>query len=85
MARDRPARTLFLMPTYIYETISETPERFELRQGFNDPVLTTHPETGTPVRRVIAGGLAIMANGHASADRPDSGCGPDTCQCGRFN
>jgi predicted nucleic acid-binding Zn ribbon protein len=34
------------MPTYIYETISPTPERFEVRQGFNEPALTS------PRRRV---------------------------------
>ena len=73
------------MPTYIYETISAAPERFEIRQGFNDPMLTAHPETGEPVRRVISGGLAILANGHATPDGPEPGCGPDTCQCGRFN
>ena len=73
------------MPTYIYETISSTPERFELRQGFNDPALTAHPTTGEPVRRVISGGLAVMPNGTASADGPEPGCGPATCGCGRFN
>jgi predicted nucleic acid-binding Zn ribbon protein len=72
------------MPTYIYETISAAPERFEIRQSFNDAALTSHPETGEPVRRVIAGGLAILANGHAT-EGPEPGCGPDTCQCGRFN
>jgi len=40
------------MPTYVYETISPSPERFEVRQGFGEPALTTHPKTGTPVRRV---------------------------------
>jgi predicted nucleic acid-binding Zn ribbon protein len=72
------------MPTYIYETISPTPERFEVRQGFDDPVLTAHPRTGEPVRRVISGGLAVL-RGTPSADSPEPGCGPDTCQCGRFN
>ena len=76
-----------LMPTYIYETISSTPERFEVRQGFNEPVLTVHPSTGEPVRRVISGGLAVMPNGMSAADGPDhgGGCGPATCGCGRFN
>jgi predicted nucleic acid-binding Zn ribbon protein len=73
------------MPTYTYETISATPERFELRQSINDPALTSHPETGEPVRRVISGGLAVLANGTASQESPESGCGPATCQCGRFN
>ena len=73
------------MPTYIYETISPTPERFEVRQGFNDPVLTAHPETGAPVRRVISGGLAVLPNGANGADAPEAGCGPGSCGCGRFN
>ena len=84
-ANGQPAAYIIVMPTYIYETISETPERFEIRQGFNDPALTTHPKSGEPVRRVIAGGLAILANGHAASTGSDSACGPDTCQCGRFN
>ena len=73
------------MPTYIYETISATPERFEVRQSFDDPALTTHPKTGEPVRRIISGGLAVLPNGAASAEEPTHGCGPATCQCGRFN
>jgi predicted nucleic acid-binding Zn ribbon protein len=73
------------MPTYIYETISPTPERFEIRQGFNDPVLTAHPQTGAPVRRVISGGLAVRPSGSSSADGAEPGCGPATCQCGRFD
>jgi len=75
----------FVMPTYIYETISPTPERFEVRQGFSDPALTAHPQTGEPVRRVISGGLAVLPNGTSSSDAPDPGCGPANCQCGRFN
>jgi predicted nucleic acid-binding Zn ribbon protein len=73
------------MPTYVYETISATPERFEVRQGFNDPALTAHPQTGEPVRRVISGGLAVLANGTPSSESPEPGCGPATCHCGRFN
>jgi hypothetical protein len=73
------------MPTYVYETVSPTPERFEIRQGFNDPALTTHPQTGVPVRRVISGGLAVVPSAASSANGPEPGCGPATCQCGRFN
>ena len=73
------------MPTYVYETISPMPERFELRQKFDEPALTTHPETGVPVRRVMSGGLTMLPNGMKSADAPERGCGPSTCQCGRFD
>jgi len=73
------------MPTYVYETISSPPERFELRQKFDEPALTAHPETGEPVRRVMSGGLTMLPNGMKSADAPEQGCGPSTCQCGRFD
>ena len=73
------------MPTYVYETISPTPERFEVRQGFGDAALTEHPRTGEPVRRVISGGLAVLPNGTSSSDGPEPGCGPANCHCGRFN
>lgn len=75
------------MPTYIYESISPTPgaaERFEVRQGFDEPALTVHPKTGAPVRRVISGGLAVIPNS-SSSDVSQHGCGPATCQCGRFD
>lgn len=45
------------MPTYVYEVVHEdgTPgERFEVIQKMSDPTLTTHPETGEEVRRVIS-------------------------------
>lgn len=75
------------MPTYVYEAISTdsgVAERFEVRQGFDEPALTVHPTTGAPVRRVISGGLAVIPNS-TSSDAPQHGCGPATCQCGRFD
>ncbi|MBH97304.1 MAG: hypothetical protein CMM56_02505 [Rhodospirillaceae bacterium] len=51
------------MPTYVYESIplgDELPDRFELVQGMNDEPISSHPETGRPVRRVITGGLGVM-------------------------
>jgi predicted nucleic acid-binding Zn ribbon protein len=76
------------MPTYTYETIphdSATPaRRFELRQSFSEPVLTSDPETGTPVRRVISGGMAVMTKSEQSVPEPGPGCGPGSCGCGRF-
>jgi predicted nucleic acid-binding Zn ribbon protein len=77
------------MPTYIYETTIPSPdgaaERFEIRQRFGDPPLTTHPATGMPVRRVISGGLAVVASTNAMPGPSAHGCGPETCQCGRFS
>lgn len=39
------------MPIYVYERPDGS--RFELRQGFNDNALTTDPDSGVPVRRVM--------------------------------
>jgi hypothetical protein len=44
------------MPLYVYETIQDdgSPgERFEVFQKMSDEPLTTHPETGAPVKRVV--------------------------------
>ena len=52
------------MPTYVYETIpqspNEAPLRFEVKQGMTDPKLSKHPDSGVPVRRLISGGYAIF-------------------------
>ncbi len=77
------------MPTYLYETIPasahDAAEQFEVRQGFKDPPLDTHPKSGLPVRRVISGGLGLMTKGATgSLPEPGPGCGPGSCGCGRF-
>ena len=44
------------MPTYVYETITDDPDKrevFEVVQSMKDEALTVHPESGLPVRRVI--------------------------------
>lgn len=44
------------MPIYVYEVVCEDGtggETFELVQSISAAPLTTHPETGEPVRRVI--------------------------------
>lgn len=44
------------MPVYVYEVVREDGlggERFEWQQSMSEPVLTRHPETGEPVRRVV--------------------------------
>ncbi|GBD33232.1 Ribonuclease VapC32 [bacterium HR33] len=81
---------LHAMPTYVYETIPTDPHasssRFEVRQAMDEPPLTTDPETGAPVRRVISGGLVTLTKkGEASQGAAGPECGPDTCTCGRFN
>jgi predicted nucleic acid-binding Zn ribbon protein len=68
------------MTTYVYETIpaqpGQKPRRFEVQQSMRDAALTQHPETGEPVRRVIAGGYGFIAE---KAERPAQPCG---AQCG---
>lgn len=70
------------MATYIYETIpgklGAKPKKFEVQQSMNDAPLTKHPETGEPVRRVIAGGYGFIAQ---KAAPPPAPCGS---QCGCF-
>ena len=44
------------MPIYVYECINPdgtAGERFEIHQSMKEDPLTTHPETGAPVRRVF--------------------------------
>ena len=69
------------MTTYVYETVPEKPgtepRRFEVRQSMHDAPLTRHPETGEPVRRVIAGGYGFFAQ---NASPPAAPCGSQ-CAC----
>src|SRR5690349_14486417 len=69
------------MTTYVYETLPQkanvAPVRFEVRQSMNDAPLTKHPETGEPVRRVIAGGFGFIAQKAAPPPQPCS----SQCAC----
>ena len=71
------------MPTYVYETIpqsaDEQPARFEIKQSMKDAALTTHPESGKPVRRVVVGGTGMMG-GATSTQSSGGGCGTG-CGC----
>ena len=75
------------MTTYVYESIPQTPGEkpnyFEIKQSMKDQALTTHPETGEPIRRVILGGFGILSSGKPSKQPPTSrgGCGSG-CGCG---
>ncbi len=79
------------MPTYVYETIPQKAgdkiRRFEVQQSMSDAPLQTHPGTGEPVQRVIAGGIGIIT-GKAAAPAPREECcggvgGPGChCMCG---
>jgi len=79
------------MATYVYETIpqneKDTPQRFEWKQSMKDAALTSHPETGVPVRRVITGGAGLMGVGSSGSSTGASfsssgggGCGSG-CGC----
>jgi predicted nucleic acid-binding Zn ribbon protein len=76
------------MATYLYETIpskqGEASQTFEVQQSMKDAPLTTHPETGVPVRRVITGGFGFVSKGGSAPapQRPASGggCGSG-CGC----
>jgi predicted nucleic acid-binding Zn ribbon protein len=69
------------MTTYVYETIPSQPDaeprRFEVRQSMHDAPLKRHPETGEPVRRVIAGGYGVITQKAAPPPQP---CGGQ-CAC----
>jgi predicted nucleic acid-binding Zn ribbon protein len=75
------------MPTYVYETIpkkaGKAPKQYEICQSMHDAPLSKHPETGEPIRRIIAGGIGVITH-HA---RPEGCCGGHGgegchCQCG---
>jgi predicted nucleic acid-binding Zn ribbon protein len=74
------------MTTYVYETIPAQPggptKRFEVQQSMKDSPLTQHPQTGEPVRRVIAGGFGFIATKSAPPMPP---CGNAECGCQCMN
>ena len=76
------------MPTYVYETIPQKPRqkplRFEIKQSMMDATLTRHPDTGAPVRRVIAGGIGVITQRSTPPRRSGGGgcCGGGGCACG---
>ncbi|MEF2280327.1 FmdB family transcriptional regulator [Deinococcus sp. YIM 134068] len=67
------------MPTYVYKN-TDTGETFEIKQSIRDEALTTHPETGAPIRRVPAvPGIAFRGSGFYVTDsRPKSSEGGGT-------
>ncbi len=75
------------MTTYIYETVSDKKggkaRRYEIRQSMKDDALTTHPETGEAIRRVVMGGYGILKSGQpaprAAAPAGGHSCGSGCC------
>jgi hypothetical protein len=76
------------MNTYVYASIPEKegqePEYFEFQPDPKDAALTTHPQTGKPIRRVVIGGYGALGV-RTPAPAPDKpakggcGCGPKGC------
>ncbi|MBZ9750111.1 FmdB family transcriptional regulator [Deinococcus sp. HMF7604] len=56
------------MPTYLYKNLT-TGEIYELQQSMRDDAYTVHPETGAPVKRVLARpGIAFKGSGFYVTD-----------------
>ena len=64
------------MPTYLYKNI-ETGEIYELRQSMRDDAYAVHPETGVPVKRILARpSIAFKGSGfYVNDSRPGGGEG----------
>jgi predicted nucleic acid-binding Zn ribbon protein len=76
------------VPIYVYETIpgqsGDKPEYYEIQQRMKDEALTTHPETGKPIRRVILGGFGVLSStraGRNDSNARSGSCGSGCC-CG---
>ena len=60
------------MPIYVYKNIN-TGETFELEQRITEKALSTHPETGDPVKRLIQPvGIAFKGSGFYVTDSRNS-------------
>ncbi|MEX2043827.1 MAG: zinc ribbon domain-containing protein [Opitutus sp.] len=75
------------MTTYVYETIpskaGDKPQYIEIKQSMNDKPLTTHPDSGEAIRRVVLGGYGVLSSSQKKSS-PDAGggcCGGSGC-CG---
>lgn len=73
------------MPTYTYEVVSENNDapsrRFEMTQRMSDDALTTDPESGLPVRRVVTAGVGIKLKGLKRSTTIDK-LSPAATRCG---
>jgi putative FmdB family regulatory protein len=56
------------VPTYLYKSLA-TGETFEIKQSMRDDALTAHPETGEPIKRIVATpGIAFKGSGFYVTD-----------------
>ncbi len=47
------------MPIYLYKGL-KTNQYYEIEQSFNDQALSTHPESGEPLKRIIRPGPVVF-------------------------
>jgi putative FmdB family regulatory protein len=70
------------MPTYEYECES-CERRLTEFHGMNDPALSTCPDCGGPLRRLVSGGAGVLMKGRSggganpACDRTSPCCGRD--------
>lgn len=68
------------MPVYVYKNLT-TGETFELQQRMTESALTTHPETGEPVKRLIQPvGIAFKGSGFYVTDSKSNSSKETTSQ-----
>lgn len=69
------------MPKFVYETVpsadGEKPDFFEIEQAEGAEALTTHPETGVAIKRVVVAGAGELSTKAEGDD--DCCCGPSGC------
>jgi len=59
------------MPTYLYKNLTSG-EIYEIKQSMRDEPLDRHPETGEPIKRILARpGIAFKGSGfYVTDNRP---------------
>jgi putative FmdB family regulatory protein len=66
------------MPVYVYKNL-DTGDTFELEQRITEPALTTHPQTGHPIRRLIQPvGIAFKGSGFYVTDSRNGSSKPSS-------
>ena len=57
-----------VVPTYLYKSL-ENGEIYEIKQSMTEAPLSTHPETGAPIKRILARpGIAFKGSGFYVTD-----------------
>lgn len=66
--------------TYIYETTGccDDLKYYEIEQNADEAPLTTHPETGEAIKRVVLGGRELVKESHSHGEG-SCGCGSSGC------